>query len=182
MTLFHTALNCGCSTSSIGLILSCSKLDEATINAAAGANIAATTAAMAATGRGTAAGAKPLRSAASTGHMGLHTGHHHHHRTSTTGATADEEDEAVASAMAESGVSVRRRRVEVVSGTVRGEVAAPGFADLVGKFETNFDLYLGQFMTRLWNDSVTLQCHAHLSNLCTRLDYNGFFNKKFKSR
>ncbi|KAG5191839.1 Spc98 family-domain-containing protein [Tribonema minus] len=86
---------------------------------------------------------------------------------------------AAAAAPVESSVDVRRRRVEVVSGTVRGEVDTRGFADMVAKFERNFDLFLAQFMSRLWSDSVTLQCHAHLSNLCTRLDYNGYFRAKY---
>jgi hypothetical protein len=40
-------------------------------------------------------------------------------------------------------------------------------------------LQLREFLERLWTDSY--RHHPQLANLCTRLDYNGFFSSSFSS-
>jgi gamma-tubulin complex component 2 len=45
---------------------------------------------------------------------------------------------------------------------------------MIQEFQRNFDKQLGEFMSQLLADS-SLQYNSHLSNLCVRLDYNGFY-------
>lgn len=47
---------------------------------------------------------------------------------------------------------------------------------MIENFKRNFDENLQLFMSQLL-DKSHLQFHSHLSNLCTRLDYNGFYTE-----
>ena len=49
-----------------------------------------------------------------------------------------------------------------------------GFRRMIRKFEATFDEQLFDFMESLWKDSY--RQHPQLANLCTRLDYNGFYS------
>lgn len=76
-------------------------------------------------------------------------------------------------------MEIRRKRIELASSATRTGLDVEAYASMVTKFETSFDQFLEQFMKLLWSSSVTLESHAHLSNLVTRLDYTGFFRNKF---
>ena len=44
-------------------------------------------------------------------------------------------------------------------------------------FEEKFDKEVSDFLEKLWTDSY--QSHSQLSNLCVRLDYNGYYSQRF---
>lgn len=70
--------------------------------------------------------------------------------------------------------AARRARIEAATAGVRAAAAAGGFQRAVAAFSAHLDRHLREFMRRLREDSRA-QYHSHLSNLLTRLDYNGFF-------
>lgn len=81
--------------------------------------------------------------------------------TSPAGATVD-------------GGTQRRARLGAATAGVRARAAAAGFERAMAAFGAHLDHHLREFMLRLREDSKA-QYHSHLSNLLTRLDYNGFF-------
>lgn len=60
---------------------------------------------------------------------------------------------------------------------IKQETAHPAFQSMVTKFEDTFNAQLKDFLERLWADSH--RHHPQLSNLCVRLDYNGFYTGRF---
>ncbi|GAB9466560.1 hypothetical protein Gpo141_00003931 [Globisporangium polare] len=79
-------------------------------------------------------------------------------------------------------VDMRRARIKELSDDVKraltereGEMENP-FVRMTSDLENQFDSLLGEFMQQLLRRSL-LQHNSHLSNLCTRLDYNGFYTK-----
>lgn len=60
---------------------------------------------------------------------------------------------------------------------INTETSHESFLRMLEKFNDAFDKQLGQFLERLLVDSYNH--HAQLSNLCVRLDYNGFYTSKF---
>lgn len=79
-------------------------------------------------------------------------------------------------------VDLRRTRIRELSNDVKraltereGDEENP-FVRMTNDLESQFDSLLGEFMQQLLRRSL-LQQNSHLSNLCTRLDYNGFYTK-----
>ncbi|CAI5725265.1 unnamed protein product [Hyaloperonospora brassicae] len=79
-------------------------------------------------------------------------------------------------------VDLRRTRIKVLSDDVKraltereGDEENP-FVRMTNDLGNLFDSLLGEFMQQLLRRSL-LQQNSHLSNLCTRLDYNGFYTK-----
>ncbi|KAF4031510.1 Gamma tubulin complex component C-terminal [Phytophthora infestans] len=79
-------------------------------------------------------------------------------------------------------VDMRRTRIRELSDDVKraltereGDKENP-FVRMTNDLENQFDSLLGEFMQQLLRRSL-LQQNSHLSNLCTRLDYNGFYTK-----
>ena len=60
------------------------------------------------------------------------------------------------------------------------QVDCEDYKAVITKFGIRLDGYLEEFMRRLWDDSKA-QFHSHLSNLCTRLDYNGYHTSRWAS-
>ncbi|KAF1786264.1 Gamma-tubulin complex component protein [Phytophthora cactorum] len=80
-------------------------------------------------------------------------------------------------------VDMRRTRIRELSDDVKraltereGDEENP-FVRMTNDLENQFDSLLGEFMQQLLRRSL-LQQNSHLSNLCTRLDYNGFYTKR----
>ncbi|KAG7385097.1 hypothetical protein PHYPSEUDO_001949 [Phytophthora pseudosyringae] len=80
-------------------------------------------------------------------------------------------------------VDMRRTRIKELSDDVKraltereGDEENP-FVRMTNDLENQFDSLLGEFMQQLLRRSL-LQQNSHLSNLCTRLDYNGFYTKR----
>ncbi|TDH69269.1 hypothetical protein CCR75_002885 [Bremia lactucae] len=77
---------------------------------------------------------------------------------------------------------MRRTRIKEMSNNVKralterkGDAENP-FVRMTNDLENQFDSLLGEFMQQLLRRSL-LQQNSHLSNLCTRLDYNCFYTK-----
>lgn len=70
--------------------------------------------------------------------------------------------------------TARRARIDTQSAYVKRESEHEGFRRMIKKFESTFDEQLFDFMESLWKDSY--RQHPQLANLCTRLDYNGFYS------
>lgn len=60
---------------------------------------------------------------------------------------------------------------------IKQETGHPAFQSMIKKFEDTFNDQLKDFLERLWADSH--RHHPQLSNLCVRLDYNGFYTGHF---
>ncbi|KAF0711813.1 Aste57867_5071 [Aphanomyces stellatus] len=82
-----------------------------------------------------------------------------------------------------SGVDLRRARIKELSDDVRkaltdqaGGGGENPFVKMTADLEAQFDTLLADFMQQLLHRSH-LQYNSHLSNLCTRLDYNGFYTQ-----
>jgi len=74
---------------------------------------------------------------------------------------------------------VRRQRISVLTEEVKRDLVQDQYKDMVARFSESFDNLLGDFMEKLFHDAHT-QYHSHLSNLCTRLDFNGYWSEKGK--
>ena len=72
--------------------------------------------------------------------------------------------------------AARRARLNTQSAYVKRESEHEGFQKMIRKFESTFDKQLSDFMESLWQDSF--RQHPQLANLCTRLDYNGFYSNR----
>jgi hypothetical protein len=70
--------------------------------------------------------------------------------------------------------SLRNVSLGVRTEAVLAVTSGDSFRTTVGKYAELFDDHQSKFMARLWGDSRA-QYQSHLSNLCTRLDYNGYF-------
>ena len=68
----------------------------------------------------------------------------------------------------------RKLRMKNLSEALQEELGKGGYGRMIAKFEASFDTLLSQFMKALLADADA-QYHSHLSNLCVRLDYNGFW-------
>ena len=54
------------------------------------------------------------------------------------------------------------------------------FKRILAKFNETFDTQVGEFLESLWADSY--RTHPQLANLCTRLDYNGFYSARLTGK
>ena len=62
-------------------------------------------------------------------------------------------------------------------GAVKRELSNSMYKQMVRRYEDVFNSYMVDFVKKLREDSLF---HSHLSNLCTRLDYNGYITQKMK--
>ena len=70
----------------------------------------------------------------------------------------------------------RKGRMKAWSEELTIELQKNSYKKMIEKFQKRFDETLGQFMKSLLADKDA-QYHSHLSNLCIRLDYNGFWSE-----
>jgi hypothetical protein len=75
--------------------------------------------------------------------------------------------------------AARKARNEAQSGFVQKEASHEAFKRMLAKFSDTFDSQIREFLERLWADSY--RQHPQLANLCTRLDYNGFYTGRFST-
>eukprot|EP01041_Mallomonas_annulata_P003638 gene3638-7253_t len=66
-----------------------------------------------------------------------------------------------------------KRRVQTEY--IRNETSHDSYRRMLDKFAEHFDTQLGEFLETLWSDSN--RHHPQLSNLCVRLDYNGYYSE-----
>ena len=69
---------------------------------------------------------------------------------------------------------LRQVRIHARSEHMNSEATHETYVRTIARFEKTFDAQVGEFLERLWNDSH--RHHPQLSNLCVRLDYNGFYS------
>jgi hypothetical protein len=72
--------------------------------------------------------------------------------------------------------AARRDRLATQSKYMNREMTHVTFQKILAKFGEAFDSQVGAFLESLWTDSY--KRHASRSNLCTRLDYNGFYSAR----
>ena len=69
---------------------------------------------------------------------------------------------------------MRQVRIQARSEYIRSETTHDAYTRTLDRFATTFDGLVVDFLERLWTDSH--RNHPQLSNLCVRLDYNGFYS------
>jgi gamma-tubulin complex component 2 len=74
-------------------------------------------------------------------------------------------------------LSQRQQRLAAYTEYIDRETSHESFVKMLEKFSDTFDSQLKEFLEKLWTDSY--KHHAQLSNLCVRLDYNGFYSTQF---
>ena len=75
--------------------------------------------------------------------------------------------------------SLRRSRQDLLTQMINKEASHESYKRTLNKFSSTFDAQLAEFLEKLWTASN--RHHPQLSNLCVRLDYNGFYSNKFFS-
>ena len=70
----------------------------------------------------------------------------------------------------------RRARLATQSKYLSSEMNHQSFKRILAKFYDTFESQVGGFLESLWVDSY--RTHPQLANLCTRLDYNGFYSSR----
>jgi len=73
---------------------------------------------------------------------------------------------------------LRRARIKVQEEHIRGIVSQESYRQMIRRSETTFDTMLSSFMDELIKEATHGEYHSHLTNLCTRLDFNGFYNAR----
>jgi len=69
---------------------------------------------------------------------------------------------------------MRQVRIQARSEHMASEAAHDTYSRTIQRFESTFNTQVGEFLEKLWTDSH--RHHPQLSNLCVRLDYNGFYS------
>lgn len=64
---------------------------------------------------------------------------------------------------------------------LQNELQTENYKHMVTKFEEVFNTHLSEFMSLLMSNSDG-RYHTHLSNLCIRLDYNGYVTRSMKKK
>ena len=72
-------------------------------------------------------------------------------------------------------MELRRTRRRVQSEHIRRVVSQPSYRNMITRSQRTFDKILRTFMTSLMSKAAQGEFHSHLSNLCTRLDYNSYY-------
>ncbi len=67
-----------------------------------------------------------------------------------------------------------RKQKQIVM--LQRELSTESYKNMISRFEQVFNSNLSEFMTQLMKDSEG-RYHSHLSNLCVRLDYNGYVTR-----
>jgi gamma-tubulin complex component 2 len=74
-------------------------------------------------------------------------------------------------------IAERRARVQQQTTRVQREVSSQSYRLMIARFDEVFSGHLSDFMLQLkYADGLV---HSHKSNLCTRLDYNGYTSRAF---
>jgi len=73
----------------------------------------------------------------------------------------------------------RRTRLNTQSKYMTREMTHAAFQRILSKFSDTFDTQISTFLDNLYSDSY--RQHPQLANLCSRLDYNGFYSSKSSS-
>merc|ERR1712137_1360167 len=73
--------------------------------------------------------------------------------------------------------ALRRTRVKVQSEHLRQVVSTSSYRDIILRSQTRFDTILTEFMESLVQEAARGEYHSHLTNLCTRLDFNSYYKK-----
>jgi gamma-tubulin complex component 2 len=90
---------------------------------------------------------------------------------------------------------LRALKLRIQADYISREVSHDAYLRTLAKFSDTFDSQLGEFLEKLWTDSyrslpssslslhsflsLADRTHPQLSNLCIRLDYNGFYDTRF---
>lgn len=72
---------------------------------------------------------------------------------------------------------VQNARMKSRTEYIQRESCHEWFIKTLAKFALTFDSQLKEFLEKLWADSY--RQHPQLSNLCVRIDYNGYYSSKF---
>ena len=75
----------------------------------------------------------------------------------------------------------RRKRVSKLTDRMKHAIESDNYQKMIQRFVQVFDTQMSDFMTQLVVDSQA-HYHAHLTNLSTRLDFNGYVTKSMKTR
>jgi len=70
----------------------------------------------------------------------------------------------------------RKRRISILTTRMQKAIQSENYQKMIKRFIQVFDTQLHDFMRQLMTDSHA-HYHSHLSNLCTRLDFNGFVTR-----
>ena len=73
----------------------------------------------------------------------------------------------------------RQTRLKKQKRRVGRELASESYRKMVARFDEVFSAYLSEFMTQLSSGGTGTLYHTHKTNLCIRLDYNGFLSSSF---
>ena len=74
---------------------------------------------------------------------------------------------------------LRQVRIRARSEYISSEATHETYVRTFNKFSSTFDAQVVEFLEKLWTDSH--RHHPQLSNLCVRLDYNGFYSNHMKA-
>ena len=78
-----------------------------------------------------------------------------------------------------SGKNDRRKRISMLTSRMQKAILSKNYQKMIQRFVQVFDTQINDFMKQLMVDSHE-HYHSHLSNLCTRLDFNGFVTRTMK--
>ncbi|GBG30056.1 Gamma-tubulin complex component 2 [Hondaea fermentalgiana] len=85
--------------------------------------------------------------------------------------------EAAAAAAAAKKRALRKTRIKVQEQHIRRIVTQDSYQQMILRSQETFDGMLSQFMDELLKEATQGEYHSHLTNLCTRLDFNAFYQK-----
>ena len=75
----------------------------------------------------------------------------------------------------------RRKRISILTVRMQKAILSDNYQRMIERFIQVFDTQMNDFMKQLLADSH-FRYHSHLSNLCTRLDFNGFVTRSMETR
>lgn len=70
----------------------------------------------------------------------------------------------------------RHNRIRMYTARVERELSNGSYMKMISRFEEVFNENLGEFMSELQSDKDG-RYHIHRTNLCIRLDYNGYVSQ-----
>eukprot|EP00594_Rhizosolenia_setigera_P000332 CAMPEP_0178947992 /NCGR_PEP_ID=MMETSP0789-20121207/5217_1 /TAXON_ID=3005 /ORGANISM="Rhizosolenia setigera, Strain CCMP 1694" /LENGTH=356 /DNA_ID=CAMNT_0020628293 /DNA_START=251 /DNA_END=1321 /DNA_ORIENTATION=- len=71
----------------------------------------------------------------------------------------------------------RRARIKHLTERMQKAIKSENYQRMISRFSQVFDSQLGDFMSQLTHHGYYNDSSPHLSNLCTRLDFNGFVTR-----
>mmetsp|Transcript_14171 Transcript_14171/g.27546 ORF Transcript_14171/g.27546 Transcript_14171/m.27546 type:complete len:1328 (-) Transcript_14171:56-4039(-) len=73
--------------------------------------------------------------------------------------------------------ALRKTRIKVQEEHIRRIVTQDSYRQMILRSQETFDGMLNQFMDELLKEATQGEYHSHLTNLCTRLDFNSYYQK-----